>query len=157
MIVGTCLKKSLAAFEAEWFYESLRINAMPTMWLAQCLSERLNNKDRLTFLTLSARVSSLSDNRLGGWYSYRASKCTLNMLVKNISIEWSRRFPHVAICGYHPGTVATRLSKPFRKSIAPEKLFSPEQAAEYLFAQLEKTTPSLSGNLFDWQGQCIDF
>ncbi|MAZ77398.1 MAG: C factor cell-cell signaling protein [Legionellaceae bacterium] len=150
-------EKSLSTFEAEWFYESLRVNAIPVMWIAQCLSEKLSRQDELIFITLSARVSSLSDNRLGGWYSYRASKCALNMLIKNISIEWSRRFPKVAICGYHPGTVDTRLTKPFQKYIKPEKLFSPQQAAGYLFDQIQKTTPAMSGDLFDWQGERIEF
>lgn len=150
-------EKSLAHFQAEWFYESLRVNALPVIWIAQCLTKKLSKLDQLIFINLSARVSSLSNNRLGGWYSYRASKCVLNMFIKNISIEWSRRFPNAAICGYHPGTVATHLSEPFQKNVKPGKLFSPQQAADYLFSQIQKTTPAMSGHLFDWQGKRIAF
>ncbi len=80
-------EKSLSTFSADWFYGSFRVN--------------------------SARVSSLSDNQLGGWYSYHASKCVLNMFIKNISIEWSRHFPRVVIYGYHPGTIEMYLTEPF--------------------------------------------
>lgn len=149
-------EKSLTSFDPDWFYESLRVNTMPTMLIAQALTEKLNRKDKLIFITLSARVSSISDNHLGGWYSYRASKCALNMFVKNISIEWSRRFPNVSICGYHPGTVDTHLSRPFQKNVTPEKLFTPQKAADYLISQIQKTTPAMSGNLFDWQGNIIE-
>lgn len=150
-------EKSLSAFEQAWFYESLRVNTLPVMWMAKSLSERLSRQDGLIFITLSARVSSLSDNYLGGWYSYRTSKCALNMLIKNISIEWSRRFPKATICGYHPGTVDTRLSKPFQKNVKPGKLFSAEQAADYLFDQIQNTTTTMSGDLFDWRGERIAF
>ena len=148
-------EKSLTSFDADWFYESLRVNTMPVMWIAQALTEKLDRKDHLIFITLSARVSSISDNHLGGWYSYRASKCALNMFIKNISIEWSRRFPQVSICGYHPGTVDTQLSQPFQKNIAPETLFTPQKAADYLFSHIQKMTPSMSGSLFDWKGEVI--
>ena len=150
-------EKSLIHFQADWFYESLRVNTLPVMWIAQCLNKKLSKHHEFSFINLSARVSSLSDNRLGGWYSYRASKCVLNMFIKNISIEWSRCFPNTAICGYHPGTVATHLSEPFQKNIEPDKLFSPKQAADYLFIQIQKTTPAMSGDLFDWQGERIAF
>lgn len=150
-------EKSLSTFDAGWFHESMRVNAMPVMWIAKSLSEKLTRQTRLIFITLSARVSSISDNHLGGWYSYRASKCALNMLIKNISIEWKRRFPNVAVCGYHPGTVETHLSEPFKKNVAPEKLFSPTRAANYLFTNILNTTPAMTGCLFDWQGEVIEF
>lgn len=150
-------EKSLSTFNSSWFYENIRVNTIPVMWIAKVLSEKLTKQDQLIFITISARVSSISDNKLGGWYSYRASKCALNMLIKNISIEWKRRYPNAAICGYHPGTVETQLSEPFKKNVAPEKLFSPELAANYLFTQIEKTTPEITGGLFDWRGRPIEF
>ncbi len=149
-------EKSLLTFNSNWFYESLRVNTLPIMWLAQSLSKKMSKQDSITLVALSARVASISDNHLGGWYSYRVSKCALNMCIKNISIEWARRFPKAVIYGYHPGTVDTNLSKPFNKNVEPNKLFSPQQAAEYLFQQLQKTTLGMSGNLFDWQGKLID-
>lgn len=150
-------EKALSHFDLNWFYESLRINALPVMNIAKALSGKLSRKDRLIFITISARVSSISDNRLGGWYSYRTSKCALNMFIKNISIEWSRLFPGVTICGYHPGTVETPLSEPFKKKVKPEKLFSPALAANYLWGQLQKITPEMTGCLFDWKGERILF
>lgn len=132
-------------------------NAGDVMWIAQCLTEKISKQQQLIFINLSARVSSLSDNQLGSWYSYRASKCVLNMFIKNISIEWSRRFPKAVIYGYHPGTVETYLTEPFKKNVKSGKLFSPQQAADYLFTQLQKTTPVMSGDLFDWEGMRIAF
>lgn len=150
-------EKSLKSFTSEWFFESLRINTLPCMWIAKCLQEKLQRQDDLLFVTLSARVASISDNRLGGWYSYRSSKCALNMLIKNISIEWSRHFKHSAIYAYHPGTVDSKLSEPFKKNVKPEKLFSPTQAANYLFTQLKKSDVSMSGQLIDWRGTILDY
>lgn len=150
-------EKSLSVFDADWFNESMRVNAMPVMWIAKALSQKLLKQDELLFITLSARVASISDNRLGGWHSYRASKCALNMLIKNISVEWSLRFPKVVICGYHPGTVETRLSEPFKKNLKADSFFSPELAANYLFAQIQKIRPEMTGLLFDWKGETITF
>lgn len=150
-------EKSLQAFSKEWFNESIRVNTLPVMWLSQAIERLLDKDKKFVFINLSARVASISDNYLGGWYSYRASKCALNMLIKTISIEWGRSFSNTTIYGYHPGTVATNLSKPFASKVPPEKLFTPQQAAAYLFKLLKQSNTDMSGYLFDWQGKRIDF
>lgn len=104
---------------------------------------------------LSARVGSISDNRLGGWYSYRASKAALNMMIKTTSIEAARKWKEAAIIGLHPGTVDTGLSEPFKANVPSEKLFSPAQSANYLLEVIESATAKDSGAIFDWQGEII--
>ena len=137
------------------FNNSMRINTWPTLAMAQLVSARLTRSHPLQFAALSARVGSISDNRAGGWYSYRISKAALNMAIKNIGIEWQRRFPAATIVGLHPGTVATDLSSPFRSGLAEGQLHSPEQAALHLLQVLDGLHPEHSGRLFAWDGQEI--
>ncbi|MGO1247323.1 MAG: SDR family NAD(P)-dependent oxidoreductase [Oceanisphaera sp.] len=137
------------------FNNSLRINTWPTLAMAQLLSQRLTRTTPLQFAALSARVGSISDNRAGGWYSYRVSKAALNMAIKTVSIEWQRRFPHASIVGLHPGTVATELSAPFRSGLVTGQLHTPAQAAQDLLNVLDNLSNEHSGRLFAWDGQEI--
>ncbi|MDE2356159.1 MAG: SDR family NAD(P)-dependent oxidoreductase [Alphaproteobacteria bacterium] len=107
------------------------------------------------FAALSARVGSLADNRLGGWYAYRASKAALNMIVRTLAIEHARTRPHGVCVALHPGTVHTPLSAPFQKGVAAERLFSPDAAAEALERVMDGLTPSDTGRVFAWDGQPI--
>lgn len=107
------------------------------------------------FATISARVGSVSDNHLGGWYSYRASKAALNMMLKNLSIELARKYPHALVLGLHPGTVDTKLSKPFQASSGGKKLFTPEESAAYLLNVIATKTPADSGRCFAYDGSEI--
>ena len=104
---------------------------------------------------LSARVGSIADNRLGGWYSYRGSKAALNMMLKCTALELRRVNPQAKLMAYHPGTVDTPMSKPFQAGVSPEKLFSPARAA----AALDQVISSfeVDGDLayLDWQGQPV--
>ena len=111
--------------------------------------------ERSVFAALSARVGSISDNRLGGWHAYRASKAALNMLIRNYAIEQARRAPGNICVGLHPGTVDTGLSKAFQGGVAEGKLFSPGQAAGYLLGVVDGLAPEDSGKCFDWAGQAI--
>ena len=113
-------------------------------------------RQRSVFASLSARVSSLSDNRLGGWYSYRASKTAQNMMLKTAALEAKRRFPELVIAGLHPGTVSTALSAPFTKRLPQtHSVFTPEESAEYLLNVISTLEPTDSGGLFAWDGQLI--
>ncbi|ART79125.1 SDR family NAD(P)-dependent oxidoreductase [Oceanisphaera avium] len=141
---------SLAAFN-----NSLHINTWPTLLMAQILSQRLTRDHKLQFAALSARVGSISDNRAGGWYSYRISKAALNMAIKTIALEWQRRFPQAIMVGLHPGTVATSLSAPFRAGLAKGQLHTPEQAASHLIAVMNSLTTAHSGKIWAWDGQEI--
>ncbi|MFQ3355888.1 MAG: NAD(P)-dependent dehydrogenase (short-subunit alcohol dehydrogenase family) [Paracoccaceae bacterium] len=115
----------------------------------------LNNKERSICATLSARVGSISDNRLGGWYAYRASKSALNMIIKTTSIEVQRKSKNTVIVGLHPGTVDSELSRPFKGNVAATKLFTPEFAAEKLLEVLDSITLAHNGKCFAWDGQEI--
>jgi len=101
---------------------------------------------------ISARVGSISDNRLGGWYGYRASKAALNQIVRTAAIELARTRPQAVCVALHPGTVDTGLSKPFQRGVAAEKLFTPAFSAERLLAVLDGLTPAHSGRIFAWDG-----
>jgi len=104
----------------------------------------------------SARVGSIGDNRLGGWYAYRAAKAALNMMIKTAAIEMKRFNPNVSIVGIHPGTVDTPLSEPFQTHVPKENLFTPRQSASYIFDNIiNQVSPSDSGHVFAWDGERI--
>lgn len=118
----------------------------------------LLRRDRKTvFAALSARVGSISDNRLGGWASYRASKAALNMFLKTLAIEHARSRPESAVIALHPGTVDTALSKPFQGKVPDDKLFTPEFAAERLLGVLDRVTSADTGGFFAWDGSRIEY
>jgi NAD(P)-dependent dehydrogenase (short-subunit alcohol dehydrogenase family) len=104
------------------------------------------------FAALSARVGSISDNRLGGWHSYRASKAALNMLLKNLALELARTHPLGVVAGLHPGTVDSALSQPFQSGLADGQLTAPDQAAANLLGVMAGLTPEQSGGVFDFKG-----
>jgi NAD(P)-dependent dehydrogenase (short-subunit alcohol dehydrogenase family) len=107
------------------------------------------------FAVLSARVGSISDNRLGGWYGYRASKAALNMLIKTLAIEVRRTRPEAICAALHPGTVDTSLSKPFQKNVRQGQLFAADTAAEKLLEVINSLTPAQSGDCFAWDGKQV--
>lgn len=147
-------EKSLREVDPEWMLENYRINAVGPALIAKHFLPLMPRNQRTVFAVLSARVGSISDNRLGGWHSYRASKAALNMLIRNISIEWQRKNPQAIIVGLHPGTVETGLSAPFKGNPATER-FAPAKAAEQLLSVLDGLNPEQSGQLFDFNGELI--
>ena len=124
---------------------------------AKYFAPLLRRDKKAVFAALSARVGSISDNRLGGWYAYRASKAGLNMILKTLSIEVQRRFKNQIIIGLHPGTVDTALSKPFQGNVPKGKLFTPAFSAEKLLSVIDGLSEKDSGFLFDWAGEKIEF
>ncbi|WP_116473389.1 SDR family NAD(P)-dependent oxidoreductase [Zobellella maritima] len=134
---------------------SVHINTWPTLAMGQLLSRRLDRQYPLLFAALSARVGSISDNRGGGWYSYRISKAALNMAIRTLGVEWQRRFPAACVVGLHPGTVATGLSAPFHAGLPEGQLRQPAQAAVHLLQVLDQLTPAQSGYLYAWDGSLI--
>ena len=114
-------------------------------------------RDRAVFASLSARVGSIGDNRLGGWASYRASKSALNMLLRTAAIEHRRRWPESIIVGLHPGTVDTPLSSPFQGRVPDGKLFTPAYSVQRLLDVLNGLDAADSGGFFAWDGQPIEF
>lgn len=102
-------------------------------------------------------VGSISDNRLGGWYSYRMSKASLNMFIRNLAIEWGRKAPGSLVVAQHPGTTDTHLSQPFQAGIAEGKLYSVELTASRLITVMQGLTAQQHGALLHWDGSVIPF
>ena len=104
------------------------------------------------FASLSARVGSIEDNRLGGWYAYRASKAAQNQFLRTFAVEARRRAKNLIVLALHPGTVETGLSAPFRSNVPAKKLFSSDFAAECLLRNMENAGEENSGGFFAWDG-----
>ena len=128
----------------------------PLLWLKE-LSRLLNKQSTTRIAVLSARVGSIEDNRLGGWYSYRASKAALNMLLKTLSIEFQHRFPSTSVVAYHPGTTRTALSAPFLNNVDARQLLNPDFTAQRLLDLLSKDPGSESIKFRDWKHEKIDW
>ena len=148
-------EKTWRALDADAMERSYRINAVGPAILAKHFLPLLTLERKAVFAALSARVSSIEDNQLGGWHAYRASKAGLNMILKTLSIELARRNPSAICVGLHPGTVDTRLSEPFQRGVPEGKLFSPQRSARYLINVLESLSPEQSGQVFAWDGQRV--
>ncbi len=148
-------EKSITLVEQDWLFQNININVLPTLFFTKAITKKLKRSDKITLASFTARVSSISDNRLGGWHSYRMSKCMLNMLIKNVSIEWSLKSPQSIIFAYHPGTVDTALSKPFQQRIPKNKLFSADQAANYFIDCLISRNKEHNGRIYDWRQEEI--
>ncbi len=132
------------------------INAIGPALVAKHFLPLLAKDQRAVFAALSARVGSISDNRLGGWYAYRASKAALNMLLKSLAIELARRNRNGIVLGLHPGTVDTQLSAPFQRGVPEGKLFTPAYSAARLLTLIHRATPEHSGQCLAWDGQLIE-
>ncbi|HCY54262.1 MAG TPA: short-chain dehydrogenase [Oceanicaulis sp.] len=129
------------------------INTTGPALVAAALLDALPRKGKSVFAALSARVGSISDNRLGGWHAYRASKAALNQIIRTCSIELARKRREALIVGLHPGTVETALSEPFRGNVPDGRLFTPDYSAECLLNVIDTLTPQQSGRCFDFAGE----
>ncbi|XBQ17123.1 MAG: SDR family NAD(P)-dependent oxidoreductase [Oceanicaulis sp.] len=153
-------EKSWRQLDAERLLAAFRVNTVLPALVAKAALPRLATGDKThpekaVFAALSARVGSISDNRLGGWHGYRASKAALNQILRTLSIELARKAPHAVCLGLHPGTVDTRLSEPFQRGVPEGKLFTPHFAAERLLSVIDSCGPDVSGRVFDWAGKEI--
>lgn len=132
-----------------------RINAFAPILLAKHFLALLNHDQPACFASLSARVGSISDNQLGGWYSYRASKAAQNQFIRTFAIEAQRRAANLTCLALHPGITDTGLSKPFQKNVAEGKLFSSDFVAEHLLNIVFSRTPADSGKFLAWDNSEI--
>lgn len=148
-------EKRLQHINKENLIESFSINAFAPILLAKTIEEFINKELEFNFASISARVGSITDNKTGGWYAYRAAKSAQNQLFKSLSIEWARKYPKAIITLLHPGTVNTNLSKPFHKFVPKDKLFSPQKTSSYLIDILRHQTPTDSGKFIAWDGKEI--
>ncbi len=146
-------EKTIRQVDQDFFLENIRINTLPSLLLARYLHDKFRHGRPSVFATISAKVGSIEDNRLGGWYSYRASKAALNMCLKTLSIEWARTLPNVAVAALHPGTTDTALSRPFQRHVQPQHLFSPMQSVGYLLEVLDGLVPGQSGRFLAFDGE----
>jgi NAD(P)-dependent dehydrogenase (short-subunit alcohol dehydrogenase family) len=143
-------EKALRDLDPSWLARQYAVNAIGPALVAKHFLPIMPKSGRSVFAVLSARVGSISDNRLGGWYGYRASKAALNQLVRTLAIEDKRRNDRGIVVALHPGTVDTKLSKPFQQS--GRDLFKPDRAAVQLLDLIDGLKPQDSGKLFAWDG-----
>ena len=150
-------ERALRQLDSEAASHVFEVNTiLPMKWLAS-FQGALKNAARPRIAVLSARVGSIADNRLGGWYSYRASKAALNMMLQCASIEFARLNKAAQLMAYHPGTVDTPLSEPFQRGVAPDKLFTPEFTATQLLQLLDDMPNTGTLAYVDWDGKTIPF
>jgi NAD(P)-dependent dehydrogenase (short-subunit alcohol dehydrogenase family) len=148
-------EKAIRMMRAEHFHKAFAINTIGPSLVLQHVVAHLGRNSHAKLAALTARVGSISDNRLGGWHAYRASKAALNMLIKNMAIECRRTHPNLTLLGLHPGTVDTKLSKPFQSNVPEDKLFTPEFSAAQLIQVMRTRGPQDTGKIFDWNNQEI--
>ena len=153
-LAGQAPEKSLRALDPGAMAAQFAVNAIgPALVIKHAL--RLIPRDRPTLIAaLSARVGSIGDNRLGGWYSYRAAKAALNQLIHTAAIEIGRSHPQAVVVALHPGTVVTPLTEGFRGGHAA---MPPDDAARHLGTVMDRLTAADSGGFFDWKGDAVEW
>jgi NAD(P)-dependent dehydrogenase (short-subunit alcohol dehydrogenase family) len=144
-------EKTLRALSSKEMSDLFAVNAIGPALVLKHSMGLLHKRKRSVFAALSARVGSIGDNRLGGWYSYRASKSALNQVIRTASIELARTHKHLVCTAVHPGTVATEFTKNYHK----HQTVIPSQAAIHILNVLDNLTPDDSGQFFDWAGKSI--
>lgn len=145
-------EKSLQQIQANHLMHYFQVNSIGAVLLARYIWPLFKHGEQSVFASISAKVGSIGDNRLGGWYGYRASKAALNMLMRTVAIEYSRKSPKTIVVMLHPGTTDTRLSEPFQRTVSPGQLFSVERTATQLLQVIKELQPEDSGAFFSWDG-----
>lgn len=146
-------EKRIEDLSADSLMQSVSANTLAPMAVLHALTGQMKRADSLKALVITAKVASITDNRLGGWYGYRAAKAATNMLIKTTAIEWQRRFPNSALAAYHPGTTDSDLSRPFQKRVPEHQLKSAEEAAHCLWQVMDhQVSPAASGRFWSWDG-----
>lgn len=146
-------EKAIDQLDPAWLARNFAVNAIGPALVAKHLLPIMPRNGKTLFAALSARVGSISDNRMGGWYGYRASKAALNQFIRTLAVEHKRRNDRSIIVALHPGTVDTALSKPFQGNVRPGGLFAPDRAAVQLLDVIDGLKAPDSGKLFDWEGK----
>ena len=148
-------ERALNQLKTSAMEQVFEVNTFLPMRVLASLTPVIKRSTEPRIAVLSARVGSIGDNRLGGWYSYRGSKAALNMMLRCAALEMRRVNPSAKIMAYHPGTVDTPLSQPFQANVAPEKLFSPARAAGALDTVLSNLAADGELSYLDWQGETV--
>ena len=150
---GHLPEKAMRDLDAAWLARQFAVNAIGPALVAKHFLPIMPRTGRCVFAALSARVGSIGDNKLGGWYGYRAAKAALNQLIRTAAIEERRRNGRSIVVGLHPGTVDTPLSQPFQANVRPDQLFTPARAAVQLLDVIDGLKAPDSGKVFDWEGK----
>ena len=148
-------EKALAQCKPEHLLRLFEVNSIAPLMTAQALLPTQARKKRFVFVALSAMVGSIADNRLGGWYGYRASKSALNQFVRTLANECRVSHPEGVIAALHPGTTDTALSRPFQRNIEPDRLYTAEQTAARLMRVIGQLETADSGHFYNWDGSEI--
>jgi NAD(P)-dependent dehydrogenase (short-subunit alcohol dehydrogenase family) len=154
VIDGNAPEKTIRAISADAMMRQFLVNAVGPALLLKHFHALLPRQERSVMASLSARVGSIGDNRMGGWISYRAAKAAQNQIVRTASIEIARTRPAAVVVALHPGTVETRLSHAFSKG---HPTMTPDVAAEKLLAVMEKLEPAQTGGFFSYAGHPIEW
>lgn len=148
-------EKRIEEINARSMQDIFTINSViPILWL-KALAPLVKGKTDCVIAVFSARIGSIGDNRSGGWYSYRASKAALNMLLKTAAIEYARRAKNVKLIAFHPGTTDTALSKPFQRSVKSKNLFTAEFVADHLVEIMKHQVIDGELSYIDWENKAI--
>jgi NAD(P)-dependent dehydrogenase (short-subunit alcohol dehydrogenase family) len=148
-------ERRLADIDPSMMQTVFAVNAFGPLLIAKHFSRLFDRRARTVLVNISARVGSIGDNRLGGWYSYRAAKAALNMFTRNLSIELKRKHQGIICVAMHPGTVDTELSRPFQRNVPKQKIFTAEQAVDFLLGVIGGLGPEQNGRFYAWDGSEI--
>jgi NAD(P)-dependent dehydrogenase (short-subunit alcohol dehydrogenase family) len=148
-------EKALRQVSRQALQRVFDVNAFAPLLVAQAILPRIPRQGPSQFAALSAMVGSIGDNRIGGWYSYRASKSALNQLLKTLAIEARRTHPDLCVTSIHPGTTDTDLSRPFQGNVPNGKLYTPGQSAQRILDVVLAGTPETSGRFMNWNGDAL--
>lgn len=150
-------EKRLEDIDADVMARVLAVNTIGPALVIKAFRPLLAREGKVVVAAISARVGSIGDNRLGGWYAYRASKAALNQVVRTAGIELARRNRNAIVAALHPGTTDTGLSEPFQDNVPERQLFSVEQTSNYMLEVIDGLTTDDSGGFFAWDGRAIDW
>lgn len=145
-------ERRIEHLDGESLHRLFEVNAVRPMGYLQALLPLLSKSRSASVAVLSARVGSISDNQLGGWYGYRAAKAALNMMLKSAAVEYARRAPGVKLIAYHPGTVVSPLSEPFAQG---RQRLTPEQSARQLQQLMDGAEADGTLSFLDWTGNPV--
>jgi NAD(P)-dependent dehydrogenase (short-subunit alcohol dehydrogenase family) len=150
-------EKSLRQCDPQALSRCFAVNSIGPLMVARAIMPLMPKRQGAHFAALSAMVGSITDNRLGGWYGYRASKAALNQFLRTLAIECRRTHPALCVTAIHPGTTDTELSRPFQGNVKSGKLYTPEQSAARIIRVIREGTPEQSGRFVNWDGQPIPY
>lgn len=145
-------EKAMQELDPTWLARLFAVNTVGPALVAKHVLPLMPRTGRTVFAVLSARIGSIADNKLGGWYGYRASKAALNMMVRTLAIEEKRRNDRAILVALHPGTVDTDLSRPFQGNVTPGTLLTPSRAAVQLLDVIDGLKVTDTGKHFAWDG-----